>query len=177
MKNLWSDRRGAGLIPAIGLAFVLLLAGAAIIEALRLQSTAKAVRDAVQAATVETCEEQYADIYDGTREGYSGGYSRKSGSWSEALSPADVYARLDTGLGTRTDGGSRVKYAGSDVNYRLSGLSAQITNAPFAPSGEDADQLTCTAEVDLEVPLMLHWDGVPPMRIHLIVKGGYMPKF
>lgn len=177
MKNLWNDRRGAGMIPAIGLAFFLLLAGCAIIEALRLQSTAKLMRDAVQAATVETCEEQYADVYDGVREGYSGGYRRKGGSWNEVLSPADIYARLDSSLGTRKESGTRVKYAGSDVNYRLSGLSARITNAPFAPSEKDSGQLTCTAEIDLEVPLMLHWQGVPPMQIHLSVKGGYLPKF
>ncbi len=171
------DQHGSGVILGIGVAAVLLSLIFAVLEDSRLQSTAQQVRNAVQAAVTETCEEQYADVYDGVREGYSGGYRSTGESWSESLSPADLYARLDTGLGTKADGNARVKYAGKEINYRLSGLSAQITNAPFAPDGKSTGQLTCTAEIDLEVPWMFHWNGVPPMHTHLTVKAGYTPKF
>jgi hypothetical protein len=177
MKKLWKDRRGSGIIPAFGVALIFLLFSCACMEYFRLQSTAAYVRDAVQSAVVETCTEQYADLYAGVREGYSGGYKCSEGEWKENLSAADIYGRLNTSLGTETDGDGVVKYAGSDENFRLSGLNAQITNAPFAPDGENTEQLTCTAEIDLEVPLMFHWNGVPPLRTHLIIKGGYMPKF
>lgn len=175
--RILKDRHGSGTILGIGVAVVLLFLFFALLENSRLQSTAQQVRDAVQAAVTETCEEQYADVYDGVREGYSGGYRPSGENWNESLSPADLYARLDTSLGTEANGNTRVKYAGKSVNYRLSGLSAQITNAPFAPDGKNTGQLTCTAEIDLEVPWMFHWNGVPPMHTHLTVKAGYTPKF
>lgn len=177
MKKLWNDQRGSGIVTASGVVFLLLLVSCALMEYSRLQSTTQHVRDALQAAVVEACTEQNTSLYDGVREGYSGGYRFTGGNWNETLSSADIYDRLNQSLGTQKAGNSVVKYAGSDVNFRLSNLSAQITNAPFAPGSEDTGQLTCTAEIDLEVSWMFHWDGVPPMHTHLTVKAGYMPKF
>ena len=171
------DQHGSGVILGIGVAAVLLSLIFAVLEDSRLQSTAQQVRNAVQAAVTETCEEQYADVYDGVREGYSGGYRKAGRNWSESLSPADVYARLDTSLGTRKDGSAHVKYAGTDVNYRLSGLSAQITNAPFAPDGKDTGQLACTAEIDLQMPLMVRFGNITPLHGRITVESGYIPKF
>lgn len=177
LKRLWNDQRGSGMILAAGLAILLFLGAAAVIESLRMNGTAQKIRSEVQAATVECCAEQYNNVYDGIREGYSGGYSFSGGHWSDALSPADVYARINADAGTKQEGNSVVKYAGTSVDYRLSGLSAQITNAPFAPDGTNNNQLTCTAEVDVEVPLLLHWSGIPPMHSHITIKSGYSPKF
>lgn len=162
MRKFWNDRRGSGVVTAAGVVFLLLFFSCALMEYSRLQSTAAHTRDALQAAVVEACTEQNAGLYDGVREGYSGGYKRSGGNWAESLSSTDIYDRLDKSLGTEKSGDAVVKYAGSDVNFRLSGLSAQMTNAPFAPDGKDTGQLTCTAEVELEVPWMFHWDGVPP---------------
>lgn len=177
LKRFRADRKGSGMILAVGLTILLFAVSTAVIESLRMNSMAEKIRSEVQAATVECSTEQYADIYNGIREGYSGGYTLSGGRWSEDLSAADIYARIDTDAGTTQDGDGIVKYAGTSVDYRLFGLSAQITNAPFAPDGTSTDQLTCTADVDVEVPLLLHWDGIPPMRSHIVVKGGYSPKF
>ena len=171
------SRRGSGLIAAAAVFFAILVLASVFLEYSRLQSTERDVRDAVQAAVTETCEEQYANLYDGVREGYSGGYRKAGRNWSESLSPADVYARLDTSLGTRKDGSAHVKYAGTDVNYRLSGLSAQITNAPFAPGGKNTGQLACTAEIDLQMPLMVRLGNITPLHGRITVESGYIPKF
>ncbi|HEX3018020.1 MAG TPA: hypothetical protein VHP31_09230 [Caproicibacter sp.] len=143
-----------------------------------MQIVAQGVRDAVQSAITETCEDNYANIYNGIREGYSGGYKRNGDKWEENISAGDVYSRLDDKLRTHEEGGCHVKYSGETVEYRLSGLTAQITNAPFAPKNtEEKNQLTCSAEIDLEVPLSFGWQFLPPMKIHLPIKGGYTPKF
>jgi len=53
------------MVAAIGTTFVLLIFLSAISEVLRLQIIAHKTRDAVQAAVTETCESNYAGIYDG----------------------------------------------------------------------------------------------------------------
>lgn len=177
LKLLWNDQRGSGMILAVGLTFLLFAVSTVIIESLRMNSMAEKIRSEVQAATVECCAEQYTDVYNGIREGYSGGYAISNGHWSDDLSPADVYARINEDAGTTQDGDGIAKYAGTSVDYRLSGLSAQITNAPFAPDGTNTSQLTCTASVDVEVPLLLHWSGIPPMHSRINIESGYTPKF
>lgn len=177
IRRFWNDRRGSGSILAIGIMILFFAISAATIESLRMNSMAEKIRNEVQSATVECCAEQYTNVYNGIREGYSGGYKNSGSGWREDLSQADVYAQINTDAGTQQEGNSVVKYAGTSVDYRLSGLSATITNAPFAPAGTDTGQLTCTAEVDVEVPLLLHWSGIPAMHTHITVKSGYSPKF
>lgn len=165
------------MILTVAVTLFLLLLTSCFLEYSRLQSTAKRVRDAVQAAVTETCEEQYADLYNGIREGYSGGYKLSGNDWRENLSAADIYARLDASLGTKEDGGYHIKYAATDINYKLSGLSAQITNAPFTPTVKNTRQLTCTEQIDLEMPFMIHLGNMTPLHTTITVKSGYSPKF
>lgn len=147
-------------------------------EYARLQIIAQGVRNAVQSSVTETCEDNYANIYNGVREGYSGGYQiTKAGFWEETLDTGDVYARLDRRLKARDEGEDHVKYTGNTVEFRLSGLQAEITNAPFAPGTQNTRQMICTAEINLEVPLSFGWKSLPPMEQHLSVKSGYTPKF
>ena len=162
----------------IGTTFVLLILSSAILEVLRLQIIAHKTRDAVQAAVTETCESNYAGIYDGVREGYSGGYTLDGNEWVQNISAGDVYGRVDDQLGTQQQGDLGIKLSEGKEVYKLSGLNAQMTNAPFAPNDPDNEnKLTCTAGVDLEVPLYLGWQGIPPMRVHIPIKSGYTPKF
>jgi hypothetical protein len=165
------------MVTTAAVSFFILILASCFIEYSRLQSTAKVVRDAVQAAATETCAEQYADLYGGVREGYSGGYKLDGGDWSESLSTADIYARLDTSLGTKGNGPAHIKYAGSDINYKLSGLSVEITNAPFAPGRNIAGQLTCIAQVNIDMPFMVHLWDMTPLHATINVKSGYLPKF
>lgn len=177
MKILKS-KKGSFYINTAVILFVLIVFTCVIYEYARLQIIAQGVRDAVQSAVTQTCEENYANIYNGVREGYSGGYAASNGHWSENISAGDVYSLLDEKLKTSGEGDYHVKYSGDSVEFRLSGLSAQMTNAPFAPSGTDKrQQLTCLAQVNLEVPLSFGWRNLPPMEIPLTITGGYSPRF
>ena len=143
-----------------------------------MQIVAQRVRDAVQSSITEACEDNYANIYDGVREGYSGGYcTTKNGTWLATLDTGDIYARLDRRLKTHGEEDGHVKYTGNEKEFKIFGLQAEITNAPFAPNVQNNQQMTCFAEIDLEVPLSFGWGNLPPMSTHLTIKSGYTPKF
>ena len=60
------------MIIAITLALIFIFAG--ISEYLRMLVIAQGVRDAVQSSVISTVTENYANVYHGAREGYSGAY-------------------------------------------------------------------------------------------------------
>lgn len=177
IKKILCDKKGSALIGAVVVTLILMICAAAVFEYSRLQIIASGVRDAVNTAATETCAENYYKVYDGVREGYSGGYKLSSGKWSEAIDAGDVYSRLDRLLGTQEQGGYHVKFNGSE-EYSLSDLSVQMTNTPFAPDNpENENKLTCKTQINLKVPLSYGWQGLPPMEIKLNVTSGYTPKF
>jgi hypothetical protein len=140
--------------------------------------TAQGVRDGVQSAIISVATENYNDTYASLREGYSGGYANNGGGFNEQLDLGDVYGRLDGVLGLRREGGYHVKYIEDAVEYRVSGLTVAVINAPFAPSDRDAARkFLAEAAISLEVPLSFGWSGLPPMRITLHCEAGYTPKF
>lgn len=178
LHRILKERSGSqmmlGGFVAIGLCVVTLI----IIEGAHLNDVSKAVRDAVQDAVTTSCTENYARVYSGVREGYSGGYTlEKDGSWSETIDPGDVYEKLDSVLGTKKEGDAHVKYVDGKEAFTLSGLTVQMTNAPFAPENKDsAGKLTGVAYINVSVPMGFNW-GVPPMQVPLKVNAGYVPKF
>ncbi|OLN30087.1 hypothetical protein [Desulfosporosinus metallidurans] len=164
------------LIVAIALALVIIVCG--ISEYMRLMIIASGVRDAVQSAIISTVNDNYDDVYHGVREGYSGGYKPSSSSWSASIDYGDIYGRLDQTLGLRPESGYHVKYAGEAVEFKLSGLSVDVTNAPLAPSDPGSVQsFLADAVVQLEVPVSFGGKSLPPMRIKLKVQAKYMPLF
>jgi hypothetical protein len=80
-------------------------------------------------------------------------------------------------LGLSQQDGKYVKYAGETPEYSLWRLEIYIKNAPFAPLNAVGDDFLAEATIELEVPLSFTWTSLPPMRITLNVKAGYMPKF
>lgn len=164
------------LIVAVALALAIIMCG--ISEYFRLMIIASGVRDAVQSAIISTVNDNYDDVYHGVREGYSGGYELYGSSWETSLDYGDIYDRLDRTLGLRYESGYHVKYAGEAVEFKLSNLSVNIINAPFAPSNTDGTQkFLADAAIILEVPVSFGGKTLPPMRINLKVKAGYTPKF
>ena len=85
------------------LAVVIALAGmmffVVLWQIIRLVIIAAGVKDAVQSAVIATSVGNYSNVYDGVREGYSGGYRYSGNSWRTAVSTGDVYGRLDQLLG------------------------------------------------------------------------------
>jgi len=164
------------LIVAVTLALVIIFCG--ISEYIRLVIIAQGVRDAVQSAVISTVNDSYDDVYHGVREGYSGAYQPFAGEFEESLDYGDVYGRLDDLLGLRYEGGWHVKYAGDDVEFRLSGLSVDLENMPLAPgSPNNANGFLADAAILLEVPVSFGGETLPPMRINLRVQAKYMPLF
>lgn len=164
------------LIVAVALGLVIILCG--ISEYMRLMIIASGVRDAVQSAVISTVNDNYDGVYQGAREGYSGGYKPDGSSWTESINYGDVYTRLDKTLGLRDENGYHVKHAGKAVEFRLSGLSVNIRNAPLAPSDrKNARAFLADTSILLEVPVSFGGKSLPPMHVNLKVQAKYMPLF
>lgn len=164
------------LVVAITLAIVLIFCG--ITESIRLMIIAQGVRDAVQSAVVSTINDNYDNVYHGVREGYSGAYQPNASEFEGSLSYGDMYGRLDQLLGLRRENGYHVKYAGEDMEFRLSNLSVDLDNMPLAPASPDNSKgLLADAVIRLEVPVSFGGESLPPMTINLRVKARYMPIF
>lgn len=178
LRHILKDRRGFSfpLVVAVALALIILLCG--ISEYLRLCIIASGVRNAVQSAIVATVTDNYSNVYHGVREGYSGGYQTSGSSWTGSVSAGDIYGRLDRDLGLQNEGGAHVKNAGGTEEFKISGLSVTIQNAPLAPSNPaNSPGFIADATVQLEVPVSFGGRTLPPMQATLKVQAKYMPVF
>lgn len=175
--QILKERSGSSLILGGFIILCMFATILLIIEKGHLQILDKGVRDALQNAATVTCTENYNKIYNGIREGYSGDYKLTNGSWSEDIDTGDIYSKLDSILGTRSEGDRHVKYDGCKVAYSISDLSVQMTNTPFAPDDpHNEKKFTCIAHATLSVTTGFNW-GVPPMQVPITVVAGYSPKF
>lgn len=164
------------LVVAVTLALVLVFCG--ISESIRLMIVAQGVRDAVQSAVISTINDNYDNVYHGVREGYSGAYQPSSSDFQENLNYGDIYGRLDQLLGLRQESGYHVKYAGDDMEFRLSGLSVGLDNMPLALASPDNSKgLLADAVIRLEVPVSFGGNSLPPMVMNLRVQAKYIPIF
>lgn len=90
----------------------------------------------------------------------------------------NIYYQLDEILGTRRENGARVKYAGSVVEYWITGLDVTIRNAPLAPSNpQTVQRFEADAVIRLEVPVRFAGKTFPPMKMKLKVQAGYTEVF
>ena len=182
IKQIAKDTGGSAipLTTTLVLSFVILMCGVS--EYFRLQIIASGVKEAVEDAIISTVNDNYAGVYHGVREGYSGGYMPDSAEdWEEALNTGDIYADLDRTIGTKLSGGRRVKYAGDDdsaMEFAIDSLNVTIRNAPLAPSDpRNAQRFEADATVRLEVPVRFGGKLLPSMFINLKVQAGYTEVF
>lgn len=171
-KKAFSSAPLAVVIALAGMMFFVVLW-----QIVRLVTISAGVKDAVQSAVIATSVGNYSNVYDGVREGYSGGYRFSGNSWSAAVSTGDVYGRLDQLLGLQSSGGKHVKTNSDGVEYSVYGLSVDVENTEFAPNSNAIKQFSATSYITLEVPLSFCGDALPPMKIQLCVKSKYTPKF
>ena len=174
--------RGASFPLAIAVTLSLVLLFCLISEYFRLQIIAAGVRDAVEDAVISTVNDNYAGVYHGVREGYSGGYLPfGDGDFEETLDEGDIEGFLMETLGVRRKSGRLVKYAGDDgtvMEYAIDRIDITIRNAPLAPSDpENAQRFEAEASVQLEVPVRFGGKVLPSMKIHLKVHAGYIEVF
>lgn len=182
IRKLLKNQRGASfpLVIAVTLALVMILCGVS--EYFRLIIIAAGVKEAVEDAIISTVNDNYANVYHGVREGYSGGYMPDGeDDWETAIDDGEIYAHLDDTLGTRRSGGRHIKFAGDDgkaVEFALDNLEVTIRNAPLAPSDpENAQRFEADAVIRLEVPVRFGGKLLPSMWITLNVQAGYIRVF
>ena len=178
LKYILRDKAGNGfpLVVAITLALVIILCG--VMEFFRLNIIASGVKEALQDAIIVTVNDNYADVYHGVREGYSGGYQPDGSSFYYSVNTGDIYGYMDSVLGTEEISGSHVKYTGDVLEYKLSGLDVTIRNAPLAPSSpQNAQRFEADAIIWMEVPVYFGGKELPSMKIKLKVQAGYTEVF
>lgn len=176
--NCFRDKKGSSfpLIIAITLALVIIMCG--ILEFFRLNIIASGVKEAVQDAIIITVNDNYANVYHGVREGYSGGYLPDDSSFSYSVDTGDVYGHMDSTLGTSIESGKHIKCSGDVVEYKLSDLEVTVRNTPLAPaSARNAQRFEADAVILLEVPVQFGGKQLPPMKIKLKVQAGYTEVF
>ncbi|MCG8540164.1 MAG: hypothetical protein MJA82_09515 [Clostridia bacterium] len=178
LKEILKNRKGNGAIYACIIVLVLMLLFTVISEYLRLHMIAKGVRDALQSSIISVATENYDDLYNGLREGYSGAYELSSnGRWESNIDTGSIYYHLDSTLGLRNNGRYHIKISGGDIEFKLSRLDIEIINSPLAPNTHGSRKFLAKGKILLEVPLGFGWGMLPPMKINLGVMAGYTPKF
>ena len=181
MKEILRDRRASSFPMTIGIVLSLIILMCGISEYFRLQVIAAGVREAVEDAVIPTVNDNYAGVYHGVREGYSGSYVPfGEGSWEEDLNEGDIYDYLDETIGTQLSGGRHVKYAdtGTAMEFAIDSLQVTLRNAPLAPSDPaHAQRFEADAIVRLEVPVRFGGRILPSMWITLKVQAGYTEVF
>ena len=178
LKKVLKCKKGNSYPLAVAIALAIVLAACGAFEYMRLVVIAQGVRDGVQSAVISAAAGNYGGVYASLREGYSGGYANGGSGFNEQISLGDVYGRLAGTMGLRREGGYYVKYSGSVLEYRVSGLEVNVINAPFAPADRNAAQkFLAEATIQLEVPLSFGWSKLPPMKIALHCKAGWTPRF
>lgn len=178
LRKILKDKAGNAfpLVVAIALALVIILCG--VMEFFRLNIIATGVKEALEDAIIVTVNDNYADVYHGVREGYSGGYQPDGESFSYSVNTGDIYSYMDSTLGTEEIGGKHIKSAVGVTEYSLSGLAVTIRNAPLAPSSpQNAQHFEADAVIWLEAPVQFGGKQLPPLRIKLRVQAGYTEVF
>ncbi|MCX7748239.1 MAG: hypothetical protein N2645_15335 [Clostridia bacterium] len=175
LKKL-SEKHGNALPFACAIVICLLLFSSVIMEYIRLTVISNGVRNALQAAVISVCTENYGKTYNGLREGYSGGYyMTKNGEWQENFDLGDIYGEIDNLLGLDD---SHTKKSGSSMEYSLSGLSVSIHNAPFAPTDINrSNKFAADAKITLQVPFSFGWGTLPPIKMTIHTTATYAEKF
>jgi len=181
LKRILKEKRAASFPMTIGVVLALIILLCGISEYFRLQVIAAGVRAAVEDAIISTVTDNYAGVYHGAREGYSGSHVPfGEGYWEEELSEGDIYDYLDDTIGTTLRGGRHVKYMsdGSTLEFAIDSLEVAIRNAPLAPSDpSSAQRFEADAVVRLEVPVRFGGRLLPSMFITLKVQAGYTEVF
>lgn len=178
MKKIIKNNDGSSAIWITAVIFFLLVVLATGFEYIRLNIIAKGTRDAMQTVITQSCTANYDKLYNGLREGYSGGYELTKNKWGENIDNGDIENLINKQMGTQKDTIGYVKYIKDKVEFKISDLSVQMTNTPFAPNNtKDVQKFMGTAEYTLTVPLSFGWQGLPPMKIHMKAVSGYTAKF
>lgn len=182
IRRILKDRHGTSFPLVIAVTLALILLFCCLSEYFRLQIIAAGVKEALEDAIVTTVNDNYAGVYHGAREGYSGGYQPSGDTaWEPDIIEGDIYTYLDSTLGMEMEGDRHVKYAdeaGTALEFAVDGLQVTIRNAPLAPSDpRSVQRFEADAVIHLEVPVRFGGRRLPSMHITLKVQAGYIEVF
>ena len=182
IREILNSECAASFPMTIGVVLALIILLCGISEYFRLQVIAAGVREAVEDAIISTVNDNYAGVYHGVREGYSGNYMPfGEEGWEETLDAGDIYGYLDDTIGTTLQGGRHVKFGDEGdtaMEFAIDSLDVTLRNAPLAPSDpENAQRFEADALVRLEVPVRFGGRLLPSMFITLKVQAGYIAVF
>ena len=79
IRKLVMDKKGMSYPLTVALVLALLIALCVLAEFFRLSIIAYGVRNALQESVISVATTNYNEVYDGLREGYSGGYFMTAG--------------------------------------------------------------------------------------------------
>jgi len=177
--RILKDKKGLSILLAVVIVISLIMLMVGISEYIRLNIITKGVRDALQRAVISAVNDNYNDVYHGVREGYAGGYQPSGGGFTASVNHGAIWDRLENLLGLTQSGDNRVKSIGSgEQEMKLSGLNVNVQNTPLAPSDPaNAQRFTADATIRLEIPLSFAGRAIPPLRVTLKVKAGWVNKF
>ncbi|TQI68563.1 hypothetical protein [Clostridium sp. KNHs216] len=178
LKGVLKSNRGSTSFWIVAVAMFLIVVVATGLEYLRLNVIAQGTRNGMESVITQACTANYDRLYNGLREGYSGGYQLDKGSWKEDINTDDAYAIMDQQFGTKSDGSGHAKYNGSTLEFRITDLSIQMTNTPLTPEDPEREQkFSGTATYTVIIPLSFGWRNLPPLEIPMKVKADYSAKF
>lgn len=177
-RKILLNKGGSSTLLIVAIVLVIIILSSAAFEYMRLMIVAMGIRDAVQSSVIDVATENWDEVYNGLREGYSGGYTLTGSSWSENISTGNIYERLEENLSLVQEGDKYIKYTGSNLEYAISNLCVDVKNAPLAPSDvSGTNQFTVEGTVDITMPLSFGWEHLPNVKLKLKLKAGYVPKF
>ena len=114
LKKMIKDKKGMSYPLTVALVLALLIALCVLAEFFRLSIIAYGVRNALQESVISVATTNYNEVYDGLREGYSGGYfmtglkcclcrKNQNGKWnfSGTVFPVEKFQKLWSMLESR----------------------------------------------------------------------------
>ena len=176
IKKIFRDKKAESTPLTIALVLAIILISLAVTEFFRLTIIVQGVRDALQSSVISVATSNYDEVYNGLREGYSGGYELSGSRWVQTIDYYDVYDKLDETLGTQSSGGYHIKENEEGYEFRLNSLEIDIDNTRLTP-GNANENFEVDVSIDIEIPLSFGWDIVPPLDMEIRTKAAYMPLF
>lgn len=176
MAEIFQDKKAESTPLTIALVLGILIIFSVMAEFFRLGIIVQGVRDTLQTSVISVATSNYNELYNGLREGYSGGYALSDERWLADLDYYDIYARMDEVLGTEYDGLYHTKISDDGYEYRFYNMELNIVNPALAPESTTVN-FKADAFISIEIPLSFGWALLPPLELDIRTKSSYMPKF
>ncbi|GEM_PF-3953600 len=176
LKLLKSNYGGAGE-KVVMIILVVLMLMSVIMEYQRCHVIGQNVDEALQAATNTVGVQNMHNASKGIREGNSGAYryDLSADNWDENITASQITEEVKQSLGLSSKGGKLELRTNRGLEYSVSKIEIDYENARFA--GNNNRTLTFITSAQLEIPITIIGDALPPIKLNRKVKTSYMNKY